>query len=470
MDKEEKKLREEIGSLVQEQEGIVNAAKNDNRALNDDESQRFDDVQEQIEAKKADLDRHLKLKANRNDVDTTIGLGDDENKSDTDVKIKGHRAESKEAMFHHTANMFRALCATGQDARNAFEVIKSSQKELFKGGHFKGLDVKASVDGFNTLTDGDGGIFLPTTISEMVMDIERQYGVFPANSLRVPMTVGGGKQVIPNVLGKIKFYATGEGQSSKASRFTFKGLALEDMKWMAWVPWTNKMGQAAGERLVNLILQKIGEGSAETKDDAAINANGSSDYHNLKGLVQRSGEASSPEVRLSTAATGNNAFEKIDESDFSKARLDVAPSVRSGGIYVLHTDWEVYLTEIKDNEGRPLYRSGGVISFTNGQWSIYGRPVFFTEAMPNEDGASKVYGIFYNPDYFAFGDVGAFASEQFDQATITADDDGDDIKLADQDMKALRLKMYFDYEMSQLTVNSGGTKLGAFTVLRTAAS
>lgn len=474
MDKEEKKLREEIGSLVEQQEGIVATAKSEKRDLSDEEATEFDSLQEQVEAKKKALNRHIALRENKNDIEAnTISLHDgDDEKPAKDVSVNGHKASSERAMNHYVTKIFRAMCATGVERGNSMEMVKEAQKQLFLGGHydnlFNGLDAKASVDGFNTLLDKDGGIFLPTTISEMIMEIEREYGAFPSNSLRVPLSVGGGRQVIPNVLGKIKFYATGQGQSSKASRFTFKGLTLEEMKWMGWIPWTNEMDSAAADRLVPIILRKIAEGSAETKDNAVINADGKSEFHNLVGLIDRSSSADYSEVRLSTAATGHDAFDKIDEGDFSKARLDLAPSLRSRGIFVLHTDWQVHLTQITDGEDRPLYLSGGPISFSNGQWSIYGHRVVFTEAMVNEDGASKPFGIFYNPDYLAFGDVGAFSTEQFDQATITADDDGNDIKLADQDMKALRIKLFFDYELSELTVESGGAKLGAFTVLQTA--
>src|SRR5690606_31721662 len=128
-----------------------------------------------------------------------------------------------------------------------------------------------------------------------------------------------------------------------------------------------------------LMMTKIGEASARVKDNAAINANGTSKYHNLKGLLLRSTSSDFPEVRLSTALTGHNTLDEIDANDFNQARLDVAPSIRSRGIYILHPDWEIRLAGIVDNEGRPLYLCGGAISQVNGRWFIWGRPVVFTE-------------------------------------------------------------------------------------------
>jgi HK97 family phage major capsid protein len=470
MTQEEKALREEIGSLSDKMQGILDQAEDEDRSLTDEERNEFDDLQEQVEDKKQAI-KDLERKQNAKNLKNELGKDakDPNEMTEPDIEVKGNRAESEGAMYHNTAKIFQALAQKRKEPVKASKQIEEAQKELFVGGHYKGLGVQNSVEAFSTLTDSDGGIFLPTTISDEIMEIERQYGVFPSQSMRIPMEVGGGRQILPNMLGEITFHATNQGNEAKASRFTFSGLSLEEMKWMAFVPWTNEMGSAAGQRLVQLVMRKLGEGSARIKDDAAINADGTSTYHNLKGLLNRSNDSNFPEVRRTTAASGHTSFSDIDDEDLLNAKLDVAPSIRGRGIYVMHPDWDVRLRKIKDNDGQPLYRTSGEISLEDGQWFISGRPVYFTEKAPNTDGTSAAYAIFYVPDYFAFGDVGAFSTEELTEATIK-DENDNDIRLASQDMRALRIKEFFDFELSQLTISSGGNDLGAFTVLETAAS
>ncbi|MBN2365726.1 MAG: phage major capsid protein [Calditrichaeota bacterium] len=473
MDANEKIHREKISELVSQMEEITDLADQEERDLTDEESESWDDLNKQANAERKKLERHLATRGHRDKLNEKAQqINPDGTVKEPEIKVIGKsNAEDKEALYYHTSQIIRVIMApkSKMSSQVRDKIRQDAFEALIDGGHYKGFDFKNAVEAFSTLTDSDGGIFLPTTISNQIMEIEREYGAFPANSLRIPMSVGGGRQILPNLLGDITFHAVNQGSEANASRFTFSGIALEELKWMAFVPWTNEIGATVGERLVNMIVRKLGEASAGIKDDAAINGDGTSTYHNLKGLVERSGDANFPEVRLSTAITTHDSFAEIDEDDFINATLDVAPSIRNRGIFVLHPDWRVALRKIKDTEGRPLYLSGGAISYVDGVVSIFGHKVVFTEKCPNTDGVSKEYGIFYVPEYFAFGDVGAFSVEELTEATIK-DVNGSDIRLASQDMRALRVKQFFDYELSQLTISSGGNDLGAFTVLRTAAS
>lgn len=465
MSKEEKELREEIDSLHQEMKGITKEAKEEERSLTKEEREKHEELYNQIQEKKDQiqaLQRERELESELNEEAEPVGSEEGEEEK---VTVNGHRAESEDAMYHHTAKMFGAMVSPDKEPQERAEEIKDAQVKMYKGGHYGGF--KASVEAFSTLTDKDGGIFLPTTISDEIMEITREYGAFPANSMQIPMEVGGGRQIVPNLTGEITFHAVNQGNEAKASRFTFEGIALEELKWMGYVPWTYEVGEAQGERLVNLIMRKIAEGAARVKDDAAINGDAKSGYNGLYGILQRSSDSDHPEVRRSTAATGNSSFSDIDEQDFNNARLDVAPSIRSRGIYVMHNDWDVRLSGITDDNGRPLYLTGGAIQRIDGQWFIWGHPVVFTEKAPNTDGANNAYAIFYVPEFFAFGDVEAFTTQSLTEATIK-DENDNDIRLASQDMQALRMKTFFDYELSQLVVSSGGNDLGAFTVLETA--
>lgn len=476
MDKEEKKLREEIGSLVSQQESIVNTAKQEKRDFTDEEVTQFNDLQAQIDAKKKALNMHLQFKANKADTDSTIELIEKQDEGEqAGVLPKLSPAQEEKLAMHNlmakTGQIFSLLASKNIGDESRLAQIGQIQKDMILAGHYgeeRRKALQASADGFNTLTDKDGGIFLPTTISERIIDIAEENGVFSRHGLRMPLGPGDGRVKLPNLVGELTFYAVNETQEAKASSMTFSALTLESLKWMTYIPWSNEMDAARGAMLAQIVIRKLGEALARMRDNAIVNGNGTSEYHNKKGFITRSASADHPEVRLSTAANGNNAFAKVTPDDFLTATLDVAKSIRERGRFALDPDWRVFLKQMVDGEKRPHYLSGGPVQVINGEYFVHGYPVDFTEAIPDEDGASKTYGVFYVPEFFAFADNGQFVIEQFNTGSIPNADGTKEINLLSQDMKAARVKTFFDFELSQLTKTYGGTKLGAFTVLRTA--
>lgn len=455
--KREKALIEENGELFNKMTAIVNSVEMEDRAMTEDERNNHQTYFDQIQANKAELKIINQHKTTQKEMATDVKPVNEV--ADEDLK-------SEDVMYELTADIFRNVMR-GKDDPNKHRNIAEAQKRLFKGGHYK--QFKNSVDAFNTLVDKDGAIFLPTTISDQIFEISRQYGVFPANSLDLPLSVAGGRVTFPNLTGELQFYAVAQGNEAKASRFLFAGIQIEDRKWMAYIPWTNDMGSMMGAQLVGIIVRKLAEARAGVIDDTVMNGNGQSAYHGKVGIITRASSASHPEVRLSTAAATHTTFASIDDADFINAKLDIAPGARAGLIWAFHPDWDIRFRNIRDAEGRPIYKTGGELSMENGQWFIGGRPVVFSEKVPNEDGTSEPYAILCNPQYVALGNVPGITAEQFNTGSIPDSESGT-INLLSQDASCIRSKIFFDFELSNVTVTSGGNALGAFTVLRTAAS
>lgn len=461
MTKEEKELREDIDSLFNEMRDVSEEAKEE--GWTEERSEKHENLFNDLREKKQQLEA----------MERENGLEEELNSDAKPVNaphkfITENEYEKEKDLFENTAKILTTLANKGMGDAEKFDTIGNLQTDLYKSGHYE--DYANSVDAFSTLTDSDGGIFLPTTISERIFDIAEEHGAFSQNGLRVPMSTGDGSRKIPNLLGQLTFYAVNEGSEAKASKLTFSGIKLEQNKWMTYVPWTNEMDDAQGRRLMNILLRKLGEALARMRDEAVVNADGTSDYHNLKGLVNRGADSDHAEVRESTAATGHSSFSDIDPDDFLDATLDISKSIREGARFALDPDWRVYLKKMKDADDNYYYRNGdGTISIEDGQFMIHGYPVDFTEAIPSTDGSSVVYGVAYVPDYYAFADNGRFSVEQFNTGSIPdTDGNSDSINLLSQDMKASRVKTFFDFELSQLTKTENSTEKGAFTVLKTA--
>lgn len=470
MNKQEKQLREEMDSLYQDMKEVSNQASED--GWTEELHEKHKGFYDQIQEKKTAIQAIQREEGVGEELTTPVNLNSDEEAAAKAKEIAKPNA-GEEDLFQHTGQILSLLCNKSISQERRLEKVGEHQKALLQSGHYKdnkeAQQYVNAVDGFTTLTDSDGGVFLPTSISDRIFDIAEEYGVFSQTALRMPMTYGDGETKIPNLLGELTFHAVNEGSEATASKLTFSALRLKQNKWMTYVPWTSEMDETKGRMLAEILIRKLGEALARMRDNAIVNGDGTSTYHNLKGFVERSTDSDFAEVAQSVAASGNDTFSSIDPDDFLTATLDVAKTIRERGRFALDPDWRVYLRQMKDGNSIPYYANGsGVISIdNNGQFSIYGYPVDFTEAIPSTDGASKNFGVFYVPEYFAFADNGTFIVEQFDTGQIP-DTSGtsDAINLLSQDMKASRVKTYFDFELSQITKDSKG----AFTVLQTASS
>lgn len=449
-----KELIENRADLYNKLQAIVNKAETEQRGMSADEISEHSNLLNDFNA----VNDEVNALKTQSELDEMFKNGNVKGITGEDAK----QYQSEAAKYNLTADIFRTIMNEGLSSKEKADKINDLQTKLFAGGHYTHFE--NAVDAYNTILDKDGAVFLPTSIAQQIFEISKESGVFPAASLNLTLPAGGGKLVFPNLLGNFKFYAVNQGNKAKASRALFSGLSIEDKKWMTYVPWTYEMGQLNGQELVGIIIRKLGEARSETIDDTVINADGTSAYHSKVGIVARAADANYPEVGFSTAAATRTSFGAIKEDDLLAAQLNVAPAVRDGGIYVFHSDWKIRLKNLKDGEGRPLYLSGGAISIINGEYFVHGNPARFSELVPNEDGNNKVYGLFLNPRYVALGSVAGVTAERFNTGSIPAEDGGDDINLLAGDMEALRAKVSFDFELSQVLSNDKG----AFTVLRTA--
>lgn len=327
---------------------------------------------------------------------------------------------------------------------------REAMDRLFERGYY--AEVADTRDGFNTLTDGAGGVFLPTMISEHVYDIEKVYGVVPQYAMQLPIPVG--REKIPNVVGQLTFFAIGEGAEMKARRISFGGITLDPHQWGVIVPWTLKMEREAGGKILPIVLRKIAEASAGIKDETFISGDGTSTYHNITGALAR---ATAGDVSYSTPVADHDAFAELDADDYLMIQAALPASQRKRGIYVFHPDREYELMKLKDGDGRYIY--GTPANAADGVGRLWGRPVAYTEKAPNTDGASMPYGLYFVPEFLAYGVGQSLQTDRLTEATIRDTDDSTLIRLGAQYSAALRVIEEFDLEFGDNT---------CFVVARTA--
>lgn len=355
------------------------------------------------------------------------------------AKVTGNREETRSALLANTAEMLRGLMGREDNK------VAQAQKSLWEGGHYWGRKEFDGLtrDGFNTLVDEDGQVFMPTAIAQEVFEIEKKVGVVAGRATELDIPEGG-ILTVPNVASKLEFFAIAEGTEMKARKSSFEKSELHPLQWGVIVPWTVKMQRMAGARLMEVVMRNIAEASAEIKDKAALIADGTSTYHGRKGLEQLAADGV---INTATAGSGNTSFSELDPEDYLSAKFQLDPGVRSEGVYIFHPDREEDLFALKDGNNRYYYMNP---SETRGNTSIlWGRPVLYTEAVNNTDGTSKTVGYYANMRHLLYGRGQNLTTDTLREATIQDVDDSSTIRLGSTYSAALRAVEEFDFNIAR---------------------
>lgn len=376
-------------------------------------------------------------------VGEVMDQSDNENRNtpevngEANVEVKGSTADSNEAAHELTERLLRGVVSNNEAQ------IKDAQRKLYQGGHYKGRNfdkMARSNDGFNTLIDDEGGIFLPTTVANQIFEKEFEYGVVSGNAVQLPIPEGRVK--VPNLTGELDFFALVEGNEMKSRKVNFGGIELDPLMWGLITPWTLKMEAEAGGRLMPVLQRKIASASAKIKDDVFINGDGTSTFHNIKGLSQKADDG---DITLKTANNGTS-FSGIAADDYLMLQKEVFPAARPGGVYVAHPDRKFDILRLKDNNSRYYYLNPSERNMENATDVLWGKPVLYTEKAWNTDGSNKKAIGFFNPEYLAYGVGAGLTTDRLTEATIQDTSGNGDIKLGSQYSAALRVVEEFDLE------------------------
>ncbi len=354
------------------------------------------------------------------------------------------------------ADLFRA--ALNQDFNRAFELNATAIEAGLYGDtmaqRYAQADPSQRRDVLATLTDARGGVFLPTVVANLVIDIERNYGFVPQYCTQLPIANVAAAD-IPKVLGDIDFFAMIEGSELKARRTAFGKSTLTEKYFGVIVPWTLIAERKVGGVLIPIVLRKLGEGASRKKDQMLITADGTAAFHGRKGLIKH---ATDGNISYATSPTAT-AFGDLTVDDWTAMKFELPPSIREGGVYVTHPDAEQHILKLEDGDGRRYFPLG---AGPTGQYRIAGRPVVFTEAFPYVDGASSPYAAYVNPNYVLYGNGQQMTTTRLTEATIKDTDDNTLIHLALTNSAALRCVFAMDVEFPEFDAAAvGRTKAAA---------
>lgn len=331
-----------------------------------------------------------------------------------------------------TAELIRSLALRNMSRFQ--DVQRNLIHEGFYATHFE--------RGYATLTDEDGGVFLPTLIVDDIAHQRPTYGIADQFALRVPLD-NLGTYRLPKMTGEILFVATAENQAVTFSKTSLGAINLSPKKWSGGTTWTREINMLAAATLLPVLNVKIADGLAKAKDNALFNGDGSSTYNGVIGIF----DASRTGVGSVTLGTGKDSFADATWEDYRLAPTKIDTSAMNNARWVFHPHSPPqYLDGLKDGNDNPIYRGPADVSRPN---TFYGRPVNVTEVVngPAADAASTIWAAYGDFSQVMLGDYMGISVRMLDQASIT-DEDGNTVNLGTQQGLAMIFNAYFDMQVT----------------------
>lgn len=233
--------------------------------------------------------------------------------------------------------------------------------------------------GFQNAMSGDdnakGGVLVPSEMSQAIIDLREQYGVFRANSRIV--TMSSDTLTVPRRVGGLTAYAVGENDEISASDKSWDNVELVARKWGVVCKYSSDLSEDAVIDLADDLASEIAYAFANKEDESGFNGDGTSTYHGIVGVASKVDDGNHA-GSIATAATGNTAFSTLDLSDFNSVVAKLPLYARQ------NARWYISSAGHADSISRLAYAGGGNavndIAGSGGQ-TFLGYPVVFTQVL-----------------------------------------------------------------------------------------
>lgn len=383
----------------------------------------------------AKLDQRLADAQNGEDDTSTDVVPDDQRDGGVDARVKTDELERPQQRDANTYGMLRSI-ARG-DSRQAGRYAE----KLVKGGHYgreAAEHARAAGDYYSTVIDEDGKFLLPTEVRQQIEELADQVGAARQVANTFSQIVGTIR--VPGASGaESSMSAVAEGGEISSTKRAFEAVELNPQKWATIIPWTYEAQVEMGARILQDVNRTIARSLARAEDDTMLQGDGTSTYNSIDGIFSsnRSG------VGQLTLASGGTAPEDIEPDDLILARNQIDPGARMGLSYIFHPDLEAVFLSKKDDNGAYLfdYVTEGDVP------TLKGIPVYYTEVLPTTGTAADTdFGALVNGAYWHMASGEGLTTEEMRTGVITDADDGSDINLGTQDLRALKVRAFFDMD------------------------
>lgn len=325
-----KKLIEKRNGLVEEMNNLVNVADEETRALNEEETTKFEGLQKEV----ADIDKTLKLAKGERSM---MSVSDDEAPAKTDEKAM---AMAEERAF---ANFLRSGETT-----------------------FADTETRADVN----LTKGDNGVVIPSTIAERIIGTVKRIAPIIENSDFYDVKGDLVFAVEDESTSKTTCAYVGEFQELESTSGKFKSVTLKGNVVGVLTKVSKSLINNAGFDIVNYVVTKVAEAIVVFLENEMINGSAK-----IQGLLQ------AKNIVTAGSATA------ITADDLIELQFKVPQAYRGNGVFIMNPETFKACAKLKNTQGEYLLNK----DLTNGYgYTLLGRPVYESDNMPKIATKAKV--------------------------------------------------------------------------------
>lgn len=325
-----KKLIEKRNELVMQMDNLVKVADEETRALNEEETTKFESLQKEV----ADIDKTLKLAQEERSL---MSVSDDETPAKTDKKAM---AMAEERAF---ANFLRNGETTFSDTETRSDV---------------------------NLAKGDNGVLVPTTIAERIVSTVKNIAPILENSDFYDVKGDLVFAVEDEATSKTTCAYVGEFQELESTTNKFKSVVLKGNVVGVLTKVSKSLINNVGFDIVNYVITKVAEAIATFLDNEMLNGTAK-----IQGLLQ-----AKQQVTAGAAAA-------LTADDLINLQLAIPQKFRGNGVFIMNPDTFKACTKLKNGQGEYLLNK----DITNGfGYTLLGRPVFESDNMPKITTKAKV--------------------------------------------------------------------------------
>lgn len=325
-----KKLIEKRNELVMQMDNLVKVADEETRALNEEETTKFEGLQKEV----ADIDKTLKLAQEERSL---MSVSDDETPAKTDEKAM---AMAEERAF---ANFLRNGETTFSDTETRSDV---------------------------NLAKGDNGVLIPTTIAERIVSTVKNIAPILENSDFYDVKGDLVFAVEDEATSKTTCAYVGEFQELESTTNKFKSVVLKGNVVGVLTKVSKSLINNVGFDIVNYVITKVAEAIATFLDNEMLNGT-----TKIQGLLQ-----AKQQVTAGAAAA-------LTADDLINLQLAIPQKFRGNGVFIMNPDTFKACTKLKNGQGEYLLNK----DITNGfGYTLLGRPVFESDNMPKIATKAKV--------------------------------------------------------------------------------
>ena len=382
-------LREMKAELQEEMDAIVAVTEREERDLSDEEAARCSEITDKLipiinkqhkSAMAIEKERNARMESRALEmIETTrtesgrIDAGADKNVT----RFASMKIPAK-AKSHGPLQAFK-----GPDAeKNAYiagQVILAGMFGSEPAQRFcqqNGLQVNGLM---SSSDNSKGGFIVPDEMSQTLIRIREERGVFPQFANRIPM--GADIIRIPRLLTDVTAYWTGEGVEITASDAVIGEAELMARKLSALTKVSSELDEDAVIDIGDMITQSMGYAMADKIDDAAFNGDGTSTYGGVLGIKNALDSNA-----ISVALSGNVGASTLDLVDFENA-LAIYPQYAGAS-----PRWFMHSAVYYSSAFALMNAAGGNtnVTLSNGvpTMMFLGFPVTFTQVMTSTTGSA----------------------------------------------------------------------------------